>query len=58
MNKKSEEISRDMLLEMQENQQKLQNGVLLSPEEYAALLQLLAQAELQKQQQRMGRNTK
>ncbi len=56
MNRETAEISAEQWAEMQEKLRKLQNGVLLTPEEYAALLQLLARNELQKQEQRMHRN--
>lgn len=55
MYSKSEEISLEKWSEMQEKTRKLQNDVRLSPEEYGALLQLLAEKELEKQHQRMNR---
>lgn len=48
-------LSSTKVQEMQEKLQKLDSGVLLSPEEYSALLRLLAQAELARQQARMQR---
>lgn len=48
-------LSPTKVQEMQEKLQKLDSGVLLSPEEYSALLRLLAQAELARQQARMQR---
>ena len=48
-------LSPTKVQEMQEKLQKLDSGVLLSPEEYIALLRLLAQAELARQQARMQR---
>ncbi len=48
-------LSSEKVQEMQEKLQKLDSGVLLSPEEYSALLRLLAQAELARQQARMQR---
>jgi len=55
MNREKAEISVEQWSEMQEKMQILQNAVLLTPEEYAAFLQMLAQFQMQKQQQRMCR---
>lgn len=50
------ENSRNLSAKVQEIMDKLQNTVLLSREEYGALLQLLAEKELEKQQRRMRRS--